>query len=75
MRFSAATVLAELDMLDDGALVLDVLLCAPCAERSAVSRGSLISGRDWEIRDSLRQVPNLVPTCSVCATALVTTHV
>jgi hypothetical protein len=52
----------SVDLIDDRSVLLDVLLCEPCAQRVPASRLAVIGGRRFEQAD----FPYVAPICGLC---------
>ena len=53
----------EVDLGDDGEILLPYVICAPCAERFSLSSGKRYSGAFAEKRGTM---PWVAPTCVMC---------
>jgi hypothetical protein len=60
----------QIDLVDDGSVLLDAALCANCAKTVPVSSGETVSGRRSEERD----FPYVAPICGLCFAELRRSH-
>lgn len=57
----------ELDLLDDGTEILQVIVCASCVAASRLHPNSVVSGEAWSAEGAY---PWVCPTCHICVSAV-----
>jgi hypothetical protein len=60
----------ELDFLDDGSLILKVMVCDSCAAAGQLCPRSRVSGKLWEAGTADGTYPWIAPTCHICVNEL-----
>jgi hypothetical protein len=61
---ASSSVIAEIDMLDDGSELLEICICQPCAAQFNISPNARLPGAAFD-----NGIPYVAPTCCRCYTA------
>ena len=56
----------QLDFLDDGSLIYDVVICQPCIERYDIDPIKLLSGDKFDKQLEEGAFPEIAPACPEC---------
>jgi hypothetical protein len=67
---SLQTVAFEIDFLDEGSQILNVVVCTSCAAAAQLHSGDRVSGELWEKGSSSGSYPWVAPTCHICIAEL-----